>query len=106
MVLENSWKISLVFSHFLFKGPIFLLHYFLYSYPELDIIRPCLCHADLVVGHRGFLDHLGGRVAGDPVRDVLLMLLDQLVEHAPGVLAEEVLLHLNLLALPLFVVLA
>ena len=45
-------------------------------------------------------------MAGDPVRDVLLMLLDQLVEHAPGVLAEEVLLHLNLLALPLFVVLA
>ena len=65
-----------------------------------------ISHADLVIRHRDLLNHLGGRMTSDPVGHILLVLRDQLFEEVLVELAEEVLLHLDLLALPLLVILA
>ena len=62
-------------------------------------------HRQLVVRHRDLLDHLGGRVPRDPVSHVLLVLRAELLELVLGEEAEEVLLELDGLAVPLLVVL-
>ena len=63
-------------------------------------------HGDLVVRHGHALDLLGGRVASDAIRNVLLVLAHQLVHHLLGEGAQDVLLHLYNLAVPLLVILS
>ena len=73
---------------------------------QLGKVTHCsVSHTDLVVRHRDLFNHLGGRMTSDPVGHILLVLCYQLIEEVLVELAEEVLLQLDLLAVPLLVIL-
>ena len=71
-----------------------------------EVTHSAIRHGDLVIRHRDLFNHLGGGMTSDPIGDILLVFRHQLFKEVLVELAEEVLLHLDLLALPLLVILA